>query len=842
MDPDDPNYIYTEGESYVILSDMVPETAYGLSVDGNRLYVTNNTSTIHFYDTDTWTHLGTRNVGRKAMDIAVDPNNGEHPAYLYAGGFQPPAGSGSHEYLIKHNLEDPNSGNHIEKDIGAVAIGLAVDPDTGLVYVTTFDYKVCVYDCSSSDPNDFSPTDCEDDQGFSGPAGICVPTGNVNYKYPLPVSKTDNVNPDDCVSPDAADPNVTYTINFFPNEHYNCAVVVTDFLPWGVDFLAADPNYYVYDPLSRSVAWEYGDLPPYNPDDPDPNEYFHITVQVNNMADPSGELINRVEIESDVSYDVAANTTGICCWGGEIIYVNADAPASSAQTGTRWEDAYIDLQSALSRAVNGCGSEIWIAKGFYSPGNQAADTFDIPSGVSLFGGFNGGETDRSQRNYLLNQTWLTGFVDYVVTMNGAVSSAPLDGLIISGASSANIYCAGGEPNIANCIIQNSSGDGVYCNHSDPIIENCLIKLNHSAGIYCYNYSDPNISHCLVRENLQGVRIDGSSAPEITNCWIDHNDNDGICIYSYSSTNSQIVIRNNTIVCNDGNGIYLSWGNPQITNCILWDNDDDLYGCSATYSCIEDNDYGIGNIHEDPNFAYGLNNASYNYHLDPGSPCKNAGDSEVINTGELDIDGDERIIDGYVDMGADEIACNDVSQELDLNADGVINFHEYARLAYAWLSHDPNDPEFSGDPNECTHWNARFDFDDDYDIDLADLAFFCTDFWLWIACWHDVDSGMMMSRSMSMDSSGRESLSSVSLSPEQLEQARLTRWLRTRPAYEPTDYEKLLQLRDLLDWLDLLWQQDEDLRKQFTEDQWFDWMKSVYQQILDLESRCCDSES
>jgi len=46
----------------------------------------------------------------------------------------------------------------------------------------------------------------------------------------------------------------------------------------------------------------------------------------------------------------------------------------------------------------------------------------------------------------------------------------------------------------------------------------------------------------------------------------------------------------------------------------------------------------------------------------------------------------------------------------------------------------------------------------------------------------------------------------------------------------------------LDWLDLLYQQDEDLRKQFTEDQWFDWMKSVYQQILDLESRCCDSES
>jgi len=321
MDPDNPTQPYTEGNAYVTLENM--DYAYGLSVDGNRLYVTNNTSTIHFYDTDTWTHLGTRNVGRKAMDIAVDPNNGEHPAYLYAGGFQPPAGGGSHTYLIKHNLEDPNSGNHIEKDIGAVAIGLAVDPDTGLVYVTIFDNgKVCVYDCSSSDPNDFTPTDCEDNQGSSGPAGICVPTGNVNYKYPLPVSKTDNVNPDDCVSPDAADPNVTYTIHFFPNEHYNCAVVVTDFLPWGVDFLAADPSYYVHDPLSHTLTWDIGDLPAYDPQDPDPNIYFHITVRVNSLAEPLSAIVNPVEIESYASYSVDIGTNPICFWDGNnpIIY------------------------------------------------------------------------------------------------------------------------------------------------------------------------------------------------------------------------------------------------------------------------------------------------------------------------------------------------------------------------------------------------------------------------------------------------------------------------------------------------------------------------------------------
>jgi len=63
---------------YVILADLGGSGALGLALDENssRLYVGNNTPLVHYYHTDDWRHLGTRNVGRPAADVALDSNNG----------------------------------------------------------------------------------------------------------------------------------------------------------------------------------------------------------------------------------------------------------------------------------------------------------------------------------------------------------------------------------------------------------------------------------------------------------------------------------------------------------------------------------------------------------------------------------------------------------------------------------------------------------------------------------------------------------------------------------------------------------------------------------------------
>jgi len=163
---------------------------------------------------------------------------------------------------------------------------------------------------------------------------------------------------------------------------------------------------------------------------------------------------------------------------------------------------------------------------------------------------------------------------------------------------AGIDCTNNSsPTIKNCTITNNKtsgstaiGGGINIEDSSPKIENCIISYNFAdnvgGGIACYN-SNPTIFNCLIANNsavYKSGAIDlESSSPVITNC---------------------------TIIVDDPNvpkygGIFaFQDSSPVITNCILWGNGDDLYNCSAKYSCIEDDDEGKGNIHIEPTFVTG----------------------------------------------------------------------------------------------------------------------------------------------------------------------------------------------------------------------------------------------
>jgi len=119
----------------------------------------------------------------------------------------------------------------------------------------------------------------------------------------------------------------------------------------------------------------------------------------------------------------------------EKIYVKADV--SGIQNGTSWQNAFSDLQKAIQKTKQ--GDEIWVAKGMYFPtdGTDKSISFSLKENVTLYGGFNGTETDVSQRNWELNQTILSGNIGdkstntdnsmhVVTTANGAV----LDGFIV----------------------------------------------------------------------------------------------------------------------------------------------------------------------------------------------------------------------------------------------------------------------------------------------------------------------------------------------------------------------------------------------------------------------------
>jgi hypothetical protein len=98
------------------------------------------------------------------------------------------------------------------------------------------------------------------------------------------------------------------------------------------------------------------------------------------------------------------------------------------------------------------------------------------------------------------------------------------------------------------------------------------------------------------------------------------------------------------------GLYNTYGNPFIMNCILWGNGGyDLSNASATYSVIGTGELvGEGNISVDPMFV-----GDGDYHLQDGSPCIDAGSNSALALPDTDKDGNPRIIGYAVDMGAYE---------------------------------------------------------------------------------------------------------------------------------------------------------------------------------------------
>ena len=109
--------------------------------------------------------------------------------------------------------------------------------------------------------------------------------------------------------------------------------------------------------------------------------------------------------------------------------------------------------------------------------------------------------------------------------------------------------------------------------------------------------------------------------------------------------------------NNGGGLM------NVNNCILWGNGTEInYTSTLTsfgrptvaYSDVRGGFVGTGNINADPLFA---NPAAADYHLNPASPCVNAGSASVPNLPATDLDGAPRNVAGAPDMGAYESTAN-----------------------------------------------------------------------------------------------------------------------------------------------------------------------------------------
>ncbi len=570
---------------------------------------------------------------------------------------------------------------------------------------------------------------------------------------------------------------ITYTIRFYSLTDVD-DVYIVDTLSPAVDYdgfdwqtMTYDPNY---NPNTHTYTWHIEHLDAYDPNEPvDPNEVLTLTVTVNHTADPMGVILNQVEAAGPV-YAYAEVLTPVGCFGGDVIYVDGSKPAGG--NGTGWTMAYRDLQDALARARIGCGDEIWIAKGTYKPGTAYNSTFEIPDNVSVYGGFAGNETSLEERNWTINQTILSGYIgkdefqndlrnQTVVTM-GNISL--LDGVTVREGAypGRGILGQNVDFTIDNCIIEDNLQFGIQSENSNATIKWSNIQNNGFDGIYHLGIGKIiSIENCRVFDNGQNGIQSYYSTPSILNCIIYRNGTMGTSFYGiYLNQPSAVpTIRNNTIVDNQNEGIRsVGTTYPLVQNCILYANHAD--GGYVDYSgfwttqncCLTDaNDLqrtatptgSNGNLRGNPVFAYSDISLG-NFHLSYTSPCKNAGSNTGVGIDETDMDQDERILDSTVEIGADEVACEDVSHPLDYNADGIVNYGEFELFSRAWLTHDPNDPQMPPgiDPNDFVHWNPQCDLDLDYDVDLEDIVIFAdyqNGFWLWVACWKQSDIQMIM---------------------------------------------------------------------------------------------------
>ena len=223
----------TASPYYIPLTGIASGGAYGIALDEvhDLLYLADLSKNVKIFKTADWSSAGTITVSQGAMGIAVDTKNG----LVYTGNAY--EGYGSTHLLSKYDL---NTNIEQSKDIrtlsGGVStdnvVGLAVDPATSLLYITTGNQgsggsdRIIVFD---SGLNYLYAT-----VDIGNPTGIAVPGKEISYN-PLNLQKTDGLSA--CAN---AGSTVTYTLSYDNQNAYDVTgATITDTLPPEVDFVSA---------------------------------------------------------------------------------------------------------------------------------------------------------------------------------------------------------------------------------------------------------------------------------------------------------------------------------------------------------------------------------------------------------------------------------------------------------------------------------------------------------------------------------------------------------------------------------------------------------------------------
>ena len=346
---------------------------------------------------------------------------------------------------------------------------------------------------------------------------------------------------------------------------------------------------------------------------------------------------------------------------GMVLRVHPDGDDQAS--GRAWAAAKRTIRSALAAVPS--GGEVWVTGGTYH------EVLNV-QGRQLFGGFSGTESRREQRDWVKHPTIIdadpAALLELGIAPNSVVTissdadgPATCDGLTLQhgfGDVGGGILISGGcSAHIDHCHIRwnsaASTAGGIFCDQLASLtLDHSVLEQNRSpfgGAIYCNFDTVVELSNNLIAGNSAGSAAglySGGLVPwMVNNTFVQNSSEDGsaaIIQWDGYGTNA-----NNIIAFNSGGidsfGSETSWNH----NAVFGNTNADWISLTP----------GPTDIQSDPRFR---SLEQGDFHLRPGSPCRDGGDDALMQPNDADLDSMPRKSRRHVDVGAYELPAPKLS--------------------------------------------------------------------------------------------------------------------------------------------------------------------------------------